>query len=59
MALHIEPPKMEWNEDSGLHERLPKWVEDIDDIILRPLIKVTKASKTKHLIAGYQMKWSL
>ena len=47
MAVNIEPPKMDWTEDSGLCERLSKWVEDIEDIMLGPLIKVANASKTR------------
>ena len=50
MAVHIEPSKIDWTEDSGLYERLSKWVEDIEDIMLRPLIKVAKASKTRYLM---------
>ena len=50
MAVHIEPLKIDWTEDSGLHKILSKWVEDIEDNMFRPLIRVAKASKTRHLM---------
>ena len=50
MAVHTEPPKMDWTEDSGLHKRLFKWDEDIENIMLTLLIVVAKASKTRHLM---------
>ena len=50
MAVHIEPPKMDQTENSGLHKGLSKCVKDSEVIMLRPLIKVAKASKTRHLM---------
>ena len=57
MALHIEPPKMDWTKDSGLHERLSKWVIDVEDMMLGPLVSVPKNSKTRHLM--YQVIFSI
>ena len=50
MAVHTESPKRDWTEDSGLNERLSEWVEDIEDIMLGPLIMVAKAIKSTHLM---------